>query len=204
MIKTVVALQRITTNWKHWPWIVVDSFSFLFVVPSLQSPFFIVILHLFMGLWRQNLPHLEIHRSWSVAIVPPASFLVVLMCCHLLRVHCTFNSCRVVITVTSKWARWRLKSPASWLSVQPFVQVQIKQNIKGPRHWPLWVESTAGFPSQRANNAENVSIWWHHHGCELASPWCYAALHVVVIHSASFCIKTVSIFREKMAVTGPQ
>ena len=23
---------------------------------------------------------------------------------------------------------------------------------------------TGGFPSQRASNAENVSIWWHHHG----------------------------------------
>ena len=23
---------------------------------------------------------------------------------------------------------------------------------------------TVGFPSQRASNAENVSIWWHHHG----------------------------------------
>ena len=24
---------------------------------------------------------------------------------------------------------------------------------------------TGGFPSQRASNAENVSIWWRHHGC---------------------------------------
>ena len=26
--------------------------------------------------------------------------------------------------------------------VQPFVQAQIKENIKAPRHWPLWWEST--------------------------------------------------------------
>ena len=26
--------------------------------------------------------------------------------------------------------------------VQPFVQAQIKENIKAPRHWPLWGEST--------------------------------------------------------------
>ena len=45
------------------------------------------------------------------------------------------------ITVTSQWARWRLKSPASRLFAQPFVQAQIKENIKAPRHWPLWGES---------------------------------------------------------------
>ena len=47
-----------------------------------------------------------------------------------------------VITVTSKWARWRLKSPTSRLCTQPFVQTQIKENIKAPRHWPLWGEFT--------------------------------------------------------------
>ena len=36
----------------------------------------------------------------------------------------------------------RLKSPASWLSIQPFVQAQVKENIKAPRHWPLWGEFT--------------------------------------------------------------
>ena len=41
---------------------------------------------------------------------------------------------------------------------------QIKENIKAPRYWTLWVEVTGGFPSQRANNAENVSIWSCHHG----------------------------------------
>ena len=34
------------------------------------------------------------------------------------------------------------KTPASRLFAQPFVQVQIKENIKVPRHWPLWGEST--------------------------------------------------------------
>ena len=31
--------------------------------------------------------------------------------------------------------RWRLKSPESRLFTQPFVQKQIKENIKAPRHW---------------------------------------------------------------------
>ena len=36
-----------------------------------------------------------------------------------------------------------LKSPASRLFIQPFVQAQIKENIKALRHWPLWWKSTA-------------------------------------------------------------
>ena len=34
----------------------------------------------------------------------------------------------------------------------------IKENIKVPRHW------TGEFPAQMASYAENVSIWWRHHG----------------------------------------
>ena len=68
------------------------------------------------------------------------------------------------------WAPWRLKSPASRLFAQPFVQAQINENIKAPCHWPLWGNSpvTCEFHAQMASNAENVSIWWRHHdnGCE--------------------------------------
>ena len=42
------------------------------------------------------------------------------------------------ITLTSLLAQWRLKSPASpYIFTQLFIQVQIKENIKAPRHWPL-------------------------------------------------------------------
>ena len=34
------------------------------------------------------------------------------------------------------------QSPASRVFAQPIVRVHIKENIKFPRHWPLWVEST--------------------------------------------------------------
>ena len=44
--------------------------------------------------------------------------------------------------MTSKLPRWRLKSSASRLFTRTFVQAQIKENIKAPRHWPLWREST--------------------------------------------------------------
>ena len=42
------------------------------------------------------------------------------------------------ITVTSLWARWRLKSPALRLFSQPFIQAQIKRNIQALRHWSLF------------------------------------------------------------------
>ena len=45
--------------------------------------------------------------------------------------------------MTSLWARWRLKSPASPLFTQLLVQVQIKENIKAPHHWPLCEEFSA-------------------------------------------------------------
>ena len=32
--------------------------------------------------------------------------------------------------------------PASRLFTQPFIQAQVKENIKAPRHWPLWGEFT--------------------------------------------------------------
>ena len=48
---------------------------------------------------------------------------------------------------------------------QPYVQTQIKENIKSQRHLPLWEESNGDrwIPSQRASNAEYVSFWWRHH-----------------------------------------
>ena len=47
------------------------------------------------------------------------------------------------------------------------IQTQIKENIKAPRHWPLYGEFTGEFPAQMASNAENISIWWRHHGDHL-------------------------------------
>ena len=36
----------------------------------------------------------------------------------------------------------RLKSRVYRLFAQPFIQTQNKENIKAPRHWPLWGTST--------------------------------------------------------------
>ena len=58
----------------------------------------------------------------------------------------------------------RLESLAWRLFTQPFIQAQMKENIKAPRHWPMCVEFTGGWwiPAQMASYAENVSIWWRH------------------------------------------
>ena len=63
------------------------------------------------------------------------------MPCHAMSCHVIswfHHSTAAVITMTSWWTRWRLKSPASRVFTQPFIQSQIKENIKAPRHWPLW------------------------------------------------------------------
>ena len=82
--------------------------------------------------------------------------------------HRKLSFWELCITLTSKWPRWRLKSPASRLFTQPFIQMQMKENIKAPRHWPLCGEftGTGEFPAQRASYAEYVSIWWRHHGVQ--------------------------------------
>ena len=69
--------------------------------------------------------------------------------------------------------QWRHNDHDSVSNHQPhgcllsrFIRAQIKENIKAPRHWPLCGEFTGpgDFPAQRASNAENVSVWWRHHG----------------------------------------
>ena len=60
---------------------------------------------------------------------------------------------------------------ASPLFTETFIREQIKENIKAPRHWPLWGEFTGDrwIPRQMASNAENDSIWWRHHDLEFCS-----------------------------------
>ena len=48
------------------------------------------------------------------------------------------------ITMTSQWTGCRLKSPGTRMFAQPFVQTQIKENIKATCHGPLWRECTGG------------------------------------------------------------
>ena len=69
------------------------------------------------------------------------------------------------ITVSSKCVWWHLKSPAFRLFTQPFVQVQIKETSKLhiTGHCVGNSPGTGEFPTQRASNAERISIWRRHH-----------------------------------------
>ena len=106
----------------------------------------------------------------------------------------------ISITVTSWWARWRFKSPASRLFTKPFIQAQIKENTKAPRHWPLSGGHCAGnspvtgeLPAIIASNAENISIWWRHHGLWLC--WGLSVrVHRSVSYSDTSCVSLDSRF----------
>ena len=94
------------------------------------------------------------------------------------------------LCVTSQWPLWYLKSPASRLLAQTFVQVHMNENIKDPRFWPLWGNPsvTGGFPSQRASNAESVSIWLHHHD----APQEYAKYSIT--YAQGFVVICIAVF----------
>ena len=70
------------------------------------------------------------------------------------------------ITMTSQWGRWRFRSSALRSFTQAFIQAKIKETSKlrvtglCEGNSPVPGEFTA----QRVSNAENISIWWRHHG----------------------------------------
>ena len=67
------------------------------------------------------------NERWIEVIAPPILFCIISLMCDFLWKCPT-------ITVTSYWARWRLKSPACRLFTQPFVQAQIKESTKAQLH----------------------------------------------------------------------
>ena len=71
-----------------------------------------------------------------------------------------------VITMTSWWAWWRLRSSASSFITQPFIKCGSKKTSKLHAIGLCAGTSpvTSEFPAQMASNAENGSIWWRHHG----------------------------------------
>ena len=74
---------------------------------------------------------------------------------------CKVTSYTLYLTVTSWWARWHLKSPASRVFSHPFIQAQIKENINAPRHWPLCGESPHERPvTRKMFPFDDVIMWW--------------------------------------------
>ena len=61
--------------------------------------------------------------------------------------------------------QWRLKSQSSRLFTQPFIQAQIKEDIKALRHWPLWGESTSNqwIPLTKGQQRGKCLLGWRYH-----------------------------------------
>ena len=94
------------------------------------------------------------------------------------------GKCKVALKISNTWKK--LKEPWLWLSLQwhhngrdmayliisltivySFVYSDVDQRKhQVPSHWPLCGKFTGDrwISAQRASNAENVCIWWRHHG----------------------------------------
>ena len=58
------------------------------------------------------------------------------------------------------------QSTGAWIVYSTVFQAYIKETIKAPREWPLWVEFTGDrlFPPQRVSNVDVYTCnWWRHH-----------------------------------------
>ena len=123
---------------------------------------------------------------------------------------CYYHAAHMHVTVPDISLQWRhndVTSPASQLFAEPFIQAQIKENIKAPRHWPLWGEFTGDrcIPAQMASNAENVSICWRHHGLITESHYsCYGlkntcfVLNLVLVYlTIVWWIAKIEIWKSK-------
>ena len=172
-VQMILITITVTTLWKK------KYYVMFFITPSLKNGIIksiIIELSLFDWVWKQS----SIDYHFVVAVHPlyiktfGTLFVFVLPDVIL----------RLSITMTSWWARWRLKSPASRLFIRPFIRAQIKANVKAPRHWPLCVGNSPGtgeFPAQMASNAENVSIWWRHHWLHQYPSWPLSIKRVEVL-----------------------
>ena len=91
-------------------------------------------------------------------------------------------------TMTSWWAWWRLKSSASRLFTQPFIQAQIKENIKAPLHRNLCGEFTGDRWIPRTKGQEREKCFKL-----MTSPYMYMPLLRFVSHQLSFYMLLVII-----------
>ena len=91
-------------------------------------------------------------------------------------------------TVTSQWARWRLKSPAYRLLKRLFYGAN-QRKYQSSTSLAFLKESTGDrwYTSQKATHAENGSIWWRHHGY-----WYYVLLVVITFNSESHTYRDLS------------
>ena len=74
----------------------------------------------------------------------------------------------VIMSMTASWTTSvSIGFSTIWSDADHTLKLLITGNCEG--NPPV----TGGFPSQRASNAENVSVWWHYHMQKaLMSSWC--------------------------------
>ena len=78
--------------------------------------------------------------------------------------------------------RWRLESPASRLLTQPFIQGQMKENIKAPRHWPLFGEFTGDRWIPRTNGQWRGKCYYLMTSSWSVTRWCKQVSVTYLIH----------------------
>ena len=128
------------------------------------------LIYAWINGWVNNrdVGHLRRHRAHYDVIV-----MFVVICLYFTDIweNDTTIATLTAITVTSWWTRCCLKSPTSWLFTQPFIQGQIKENTKAPRHWPVvrgihhWpVNSPHKGPVTRKMFPFDDVILWRHPG----------------------------------------
>ena len=102
----------------------------------------------------------------------------------------------------SKRTRGCLKSRASRLFTQPFVQAKIKENIKTSSNWPWCGEFTDDrwIPRTKSSYTENTSIWWRHneHASNERIWQCYRIPETITCVEHTTDIKTKDIFTIEM------
>ena len=75
-----------------------------------------------------------------ISVCPPATFCLQLSCYGIIMVAHPYNAMRNVMIMESQsplHITLTSQSPVPGLFTQAFIQVQIKEHIKAPRHWPL-------------------------------------------------------------------
>ena len=93
-----------------------------------------------LKLGQDNLPIAKIYRPEKICINVSKFSL-----------DCTF------VDWVSRYLNWH----TSKLFLKEFVQIDMKGNILAQPHWPF----VRGFSSQRASNAESITMSWRHNIC---------------------------------------
>ena len=98
----------------------------------------------FTNVWVLSISNLQVMTLYMKYI----TYMIYISACVWRGLHHCACKCPISSRVKThysdviKWAWLCLKSPASWLFAWPFVEVNINEIIKAPRHLPLWGESS--------------------------------------------------------------